>query len=207
MSESLYVAVVSPVHKITFSEEFNPSLTIKSSLSPYGYTGSFKKSKSNGIANLLSNVFLIAFSWVVTVSAARSVVFAPIRAFKPLADCMPWSSLSSRFFFAQVKILVHVIDMWVVNCISVFWTKPEHLFLHQCPTHVVHNTTCFVCWLNGKVKGNFDSIWYNYMISWAMRYFNVSVFIWVCYIWPVGLGYMFSLAFERKLFSMFYHGI
>ena len=47
MSESLYVAEVSPVHKITFSEEFNSSLTIKSSLSPYGYAGCLNKSKSN----------------------------------------------------------------------------------------------------------------------------------------------------------------
>ena len=46
-------AEISPVHKITFSEEFNSNLTIKPSLSPYGYTGCLKKSKSNGIANLL----------------------------------------------------------------------------------------------------------------------------------------------------------
>ena len=62
ISESLYVAEVSPVHKITFSGEFNSSLTIKSSLSPYGYTGCLKKSKSKGIGNLLSNVFFIVFS-------------------------------------------------------------------------------------------------------------------------------------------------
>ena len=57
MSENLYVAEVSPVHKITFSEEFNSSLTIKSSLRPYGHNGWLEKSKSNGITNLLSNVF------------------------------------------------------------------------------------------------------------------------------------------------------
>ena len=34
MFESLYVAEVSPVHKITFSDEFNSSLTIKHSLRP-----------------------------------------------------------------------------------------------------------------------------------------------------------------------------
>ena len=62
MSESFYVAEVSPLHKIIFSAEFNSSLTIKSSLSPYGYPGCLKKSKSNGIAKLSSNVFLIAFS-------------------------------------------------------------------------------------------------------------------------------------------------
>ena len=45
MSESLHVAVVSPVHKITFSEEFNSSLTIKFSLSPQGYMGCLKKVK------------------------------------------------------------------------------------------------------------------------------------------------------------------
>ena len=45
ISESLYVAEVSevsPEHKITISEESNSSLTIKSSLSPYGYTGCLK---------------------------------------------------------------------------------------------------------------------------------------------------------------------
>ena len=88
-AESLYVAAVSPVHKITFSEEFNSSLTIKSSLNPYGYTGYMKKSKSKGIANLLSNVFLIAFSWIVADSDVPSAFFAPVHAFKPLADCIP----------------------------------------------------------------------------------------------------------------------
>ena len=89
MSESLYVAEVSLVHKITFSEEFNSSLTIKSSLRPQGYTGYLKKSKSNGIAYLISNVFLIAFSWVVAASAVPFAFFAHAHAFKPLADCMP----------------------------------------------------------------------------------------------------------------------
>ena len=77
MYESLYDAEVSPVHKSNFSEEYNSSLTTKSSLSPYGYTGCLKRSKSNGIANLLSNVFFMAFSCVVTVSAVSSVFFAP----------------------------------------------------------------------------------------------------------------------------------
>ena len=89
MSESLYVAEVSPVHQITFSEEFNLSLTIKSSLTPYGYTGCLKKSNSNGIANVLSNIFLMAFSCVVTVSAVPSDFFAPTCAFNPLTGCMP----------------------------------------------------------------------------------------------------------------------
>ena len=89
MSESLYAELVPPVHKITFSEEFYSSLTIKSSLSPYGYTGCLKKSKSHGIANFLSNFFLIAFSCVVTVSAVPSAFFAPTCAFNSLANCMP----------------------------------------------------------------------------------------------------------------------
>ena len=89
MPESLYVAAASLVHKMTLSEEFNLSLTIKSSLRPYGYTWFLKKSKSNGIVNLLSNVFLIAFSWVVTVSATPSAFFGPAHAFKPLTECMP----------------------------------------------------------------------------------------------------------------------
>ena len=53
------------------------------------YTGFLKNSKSNGIANLLSNIFLISFSWVVTVSAVPSAFFVPNRAFKPLVDRMP----------------------------------------------------------------------------------------------------------------------
>ena len=62
MSGSLYVAEVSPVHKIIVSGEFNSNLMIKSSLSLYGYTGCLKKSKSKGFENLLSNVFFIAFT-------------------------------------------------------------------------------------------------------------------------------------------------
>ena len=89
MSESLYFAEVSPVHKITFSEEFNSSLTIKSSLNPYEYTGCLKISKPNGIANFLSKAFLIAFFWVVTVSAMPSAFVASSRTFTPLVDCMP----------------------------------------------------------------------------------------------------------------------
>ena len=89
MPEGLYVADVSPQHEITFPAELSSSLMIKSFLSPKGYTGCLKKSKSNGIANRLPTVFLMTFFWVVTVSAVPSALFAPIRAFKPLADCMP----------------------------------------------------------------------------------------------------------------------
>ena len=86
MSESWYVAEVSPVHKITFSEEFSSSLTIKSSLRPYGYTGCLKKSKSNGIANRLSNVFLTTFSSIVNASAVPSDFSVPSRPFNPIQD-------------------------------------------------------------------------------------------------------------------------
>ena len=48
-----------------------------------------KKSKSNGIANILSKVFLIAFFLVVTATPVASFFFAPTCAFKPLAGCMP----------------------------------------------------------------------------------------------------------------------
>ena len=59
------------MHKITFYEQFNSSLTIKSFLRPYRYTGCLKNSKSNGIANLLSKVFLIAV-FLITVNAVPS---------------------------------------------------------------------------------------------------------------------------------------
>ena len=78
-----------PVHKSTFPAEFNSILQNRHSFRPYGWTGRLKKSKSNGFVNLLSNVFLNAFSCVVTVSAVPSAFLAPTRAFKSLADCMP----------------------------------------------------------------------------------------------------------------------
>ena len=65
MSESLYVAAVSPMHKITFLEE------------------------SKGIENLLPRVFLIGFSVIVTVIAVPSDFFAWTHAFNPLIDCIP----------------------------------------------------------------------------------------------------------------------
>ena len=87
MFESSYVAEVSPVHKINFSDEFNSSPMIKRSLGLSGYTGCLKKSKSNGISNLLSSVFLIPFSWVVTVSAVPSAFFesAKLRVLRAFA--------------------------------------------------------------------------------------------------------------------------
>ena len=57
ISESLYFALVSLVHKITSSEEFDPSLTIKFSLRPYGYIGCLKKSK----LTVLQTVYLASF--------------------------------------------------------------------------------------------------------------------------------------------------
>ena len=77
------------MHKITFSGECSSCLTVIFSLSPHGYTGCLKKPKSNGTANVLPKVFLIAFSWIVTVSAVPSPFVASSRAFRPLADCMP----------------------------------------------------------------------------------------------------------------------
>ena len=55
MSEILYFALLFPVI------EFNSIVIDRSSFKPYGWTGCLKKSKSKGIANLLSYVFLITF--------------------------------------------------------------------------------------------------------------------------------------------------
>ena len=46
--------------------------TFKSFLSQYGHTGCLQKSKSKGIVNILPNVFLIAFSCVITFIAVPS---------------------------------------------------------------------------------------------------------------------------------------
>ena len=47
-----------------------------------------EKRQNNGIANSLSNVILMEFFCVVTVSAVTSA-FAPTLAFNLLADCIP----------------------------------------------------------------------------------------------------------------------
>ena len=86
MSASLYVAKTSPVHKITFSEEFYSSLTIKSSLSPYGYNGCLKKSKSKVKSKPFIKRLFDQFFLVVTVSVVSSAFFTPRRVVKPLAD-------------------------------------------------------------------------------------------------------------------------
>ena len=62
ISEIFYIALVSPVHKITSFAEFNLIIMVISSSGSYGWTGCLKKSKSKGIANFLSYVFLTTFS-------------------------------------------------------------------------------------------------------------------------------------------------
>ena len=75
--------------------------------------------------------------------------------------CLETARLLFTFFFTQVKVLVHIVNIWVINQISAFWNKHELLFPHQCPAYIAHNTTYLAYWFNVKVKGNFDSIWYN----------------------------------------------
>ena len=112
MSESWYVAEVSPVHKITFSEEFSSSLTIKSFLRPYGYTGCLKKSKSNGIANRLSNVFLTTFSSIVNVSVVPSDFSVPSRPFNPIQDGHFWgySGMGRQKGPRSLKSIAHILQ-------------------------------------------------------------------------------------------------
>ena len=62
MFEMLYTVLVPPVHKITSFAKFNSIMITRSSFKPYGQMGGLKKSKSNGIANLLFYVFLITSS-------------------------------------------------------------------------------------------------------------------------------------------------
>ena len=133
-------------------------LAIKSCLSPLGYTGCLKKSKFKGIANLLSRVFLIAFSLVVTVIAVLSAFFAPAQLYKLRADCITWSSLSSSVF---TQVSVH---RYLIDCINFFCSKRKHLFFHQCSTYIVSNAMCFVGWLSIKIIYNFTII-YKYATS------------------------------------------
>ena len=80
-------------------------------------------------------------------------------------------------------------------------------FFDECPTHIINNTACLVCWFNVKIKCNFNGIWYNHVISWTMWYINVNVLTWVCYVWYVNLGNLLPFVFKSKLCSMFYHRI
>ena len=134
MSESLHLAEISPLHKMTFSGEFSSSPTIKSSLNPYIfiYTGCLKKSKSNGIANLLSIVVLIAFSWFVTVSAVPSAFFAPSRGFRSLAGyvCLEAVFLPFPFLLGKDPCMCHK-HLYCQSCQCVL-NQAWGPFFHQC---------------------------------------------------------------------------
>ena len=98
ISESLYVALVSPVHNTPFPAGFNSRLIKKRSLRRYGYTGWLKKRKSNGTENLLSKVFLAGISWVVTVSAVPSAfLHRPLLLSRWLTVCLEVASLHVLF--------------------------------------------------------------------------------------------------------------
>ena len=101
------------------------------------------------------------FNGIFTASALQSAFFAFTCVFKPFTNCMSWNGFFSRSFSLKVKVLVHIVNIWVINQINAFWNKHELLFPHQCPAYIAHNTTYLVCWFNVKVKGNFDGIWYN----------------------------------------------
>lgn len=165
--ESLCGAAVSWLYKTTFWEESNSNLTIKSFLGPSGYIGWLKK-----WTFYLPKVFLILFPWVATVIAASSV-FAYLPGLSNHSQIVYlksfFTSWSSVFFFTHVRIVISVIDIWVVYRLNFLSTK------HWCSIYVTNNTTCFVCWLSVKIKRNFYVFWHNDTISWATSYFNQYV--------------------------------
>ena len=61
--------------------------------------------------------------------------------------------------------------------------SPLVRFFHQCSTYIANNATCFVFWLNVKIKRNFYSIWHNDMISWTMYYISINLLVWIGKIW------------------------
>ena len=67
LCKSFYLAAVFPLHKITFSKDFNSSFTIKASVSLTGYKECLKNSKSKGIAHfhIYYLKFLITFPLIV----------------------------------------------------------------------------------------------------------------------------------------------
>ena len=69
-----------------------------------------KKVKYKGIANHLVKIFLITFSFVVTVIAVPSAFFPPVQALKPFADSTP-------FFSSLLTILSSVNSMSRLNVI------------------------------------------------------------------------------------------
>ena len=122
-------------------------------------------------ANLLSNVFFTAFSCVVIVSAVPSVF---LRLHVPLNHWLTvWLGVALfTFFFTQVKVLVSVVNIWVVNWVNVFWTKYEYFFLHECPAYIVHNTTCLVCWFNEKLN---LILTVSSTITWSLEPYGISI--------------------------------
>ena len=60
-----------------------------------------EKSVSKVIASLLPKIYLITFFLVVTAIGIRSVFFSLVWAFKPFADCTPYSMFSSQFFHSS----------------------------------------------------------------------------------------------------------
>ena len=100
MSESLYVAAVSPLHKIRFkpyNQIFSKRIRIYWML---------EKSKPGGIANLLPKLFLIIFSCVAAVITVPATFFAPTRVFKSFT-CRLYSlkQLFRKLLSTQVKFL------------------------------------------------------------------------------------------------------
>ena len=120
----------------------------------------------------LPKVFLILFPWVATVIAASSV-FAYLPGLSNHSQIVYlksfFTSWSSVFFFTQVRIVISVIDIWVVYRFNFLSTK------HWCSIYVIDNTTCFVCWPSVKIKRNSYVFWHNDTISSAMSYFNQYV--------------------------------
>ena len=96
MSQSLYVAEISPVYKITFSEKFNSSLTIKSSLRPYGYTGWLKKSN----LTVLQTIYETSFIWhfpALSLSVLHHLIFS-----QTLAPSNHWPTVCLEVAFIHV---------------------------------------------------------------------------------------------------------
>lgn len=138
----LYIPAVPLPYKITFWKKLIKVLQSNS------LHRMLRSVKSKGVKNLLSKVFLIAFSWLLLYYQR---FFTSTYALKPSADCILWNSFSS-LFFTQVNIPV-------IDRINFLWSKHQHFFLYCCSINIINNSASFV-W-----QFTLDSLMQTHLIS------------------------------------------
>ena len=154
ISESFYVAAVSPLHKTTFFWKDSIQALLSKSLWAHQGIQDAWKSKSKCIANRLTKVVLIAFSLAVTVTVVPSAFLHRIKSLHHLLNLyLGAASLHALFHTSKDLYKCHKYPRCKLNQFPLI--QALTLFFHQCSTCIVIITACFVCWFNVKIKNHF----------------------------------------------------